>query len=146
MAQIHDRTDLFWTSRGDIKIGGDADLMDTEYDPLRSFVQEIETRVAADQGDWKNFPNVGSGISDFVGEPNNAATAEAIKTRVISALARDGFIRTRDMKIKYMPVDIDKLLLRASFKVAPTARNVNTETLVRTMLYSYSDNNVYFVR
>lgn len=146
MAQIYDRTDLFWTSRGDLKISGDHDIMDTEFDPLRSLIQEVRTRVAADQGDWKTFPTVGAGISDFVGEPNNVITAENIKTRVLAALARDGFVSTSDMSIKYIPIDIDSLLLRVSFKVAPTARNASTETLVFTLLYSYSDNNVYFVR
>ena len=146
MAQIYDATDLFWTSRGDICWGGDGDIMDTEFDPLRSFLQEVKTRVESDQGDWKNFPELGAGISDFVGEPNNPVTAEGIKTRIISALARDGFVHTRDMKIRYMPLDIDRLLIRVSFQVAPTARNANTQVLTHNMLYSYSDNNVYSIR
>jgi len=145
MAQIYDNTDLFWTSRGDYLIGGDGDISDTEYDPLRSVVQEIKTRIEADQGDWKNFPSVGADIADFVGEPNNVTTAEAVKTRIISALARDGFINTNDMKVKYMPVDRDKLLVRIIIKVAPTARNANSETLTLNALYSFSDNNVYFM-
>jgi hypothetical protein len=146
MAQIYDRIDFLWTSRGDIYIGGDGDIMDTQYDPLRSFIQEVRTRVESDQGDWKNFPDIGAGISDFVGEPNNPITAEAIRTRIIGALARDGFVHTGDMKIKYLPLDRDKLLLRLSFEVAPTATNGSTQTLTHSMLYSYSENNVYFVR
>jgi hypothetical protein len=146
MAQIYDRTDFLWTSRGDVFISGDGDVMDTEYDPLRSFVQEIRTRVEADQGDWKNFPDLGANMSDFVGEANNPITAEGIRTRIMSALARDGFVNTGDMKIKYMPIDIDKLLVRLSIVVAPTAKNRSTQVLTYSMLYSYSDNNVYFVR
>lgn len=145
MAQVYDKSDLFWTSRGDYLIGNDGDVMDTKYDPLRSLLQEIRTRVEADQGDWIVFPTVGSDMRDFVGEPNSPTTAEAIKTRVIAALARDGFVHTRDMKIQYMPIDRDKLLLRVSIDVAPTAENGNSETLIRTMLYNYSDNNVYFM-
>jgi hypothetical protein len=146
MAQIYDRTDLLWSSRGDLYISGDGDLMDTEHDPLRSFIQEVRTRAESDQGDWKNFPNLGANISDFVGEPNNPITAESIRTRVLGALARDGFVNTRDMKIKYMPIDRDKLLLRLSLTVAPTARNGNTQVVTYNMIYSYSENNVYSVR
>ena len=120
--------------------------MDTEYDPLRSFIQEVRTRVESDQGDWKNFPDIGAGISDFVGEPNNPITAEGIRTRIMGALARDGFVHTSDMKIKYLPLDRDKLLLRLSFEVAPTATNGSTQVLTHSMIYSYSENNVYFVR
>ena len=145
MPQVYDNTDLYWTSRGDCLIGNDGDVMDTEYDPLRSIIQEVGTRSKADQGDWQVFPTCGANIRDFVGEPNNASIAESIKARLISAYARDGLINTRDMKIQYMPIDRDKLLLRVSISVAPTAANGNSELLVRTMVYSYSDNNVYSV-
>ena len=146
MARNYDSTDLLWTSRGDVFIGGDGDLMDTEFDPLRSFVQEVRTRTEADQGDWKNFPNLGATLSKFVGEPNNRVTSEGVKVAIRGALARDGFVNTRDMKLTAMPIDIDKLLVRVSFKVAPTARNASTETLIYNALYNYSNNNVYFIR
>lgn len=143
-AQIYDRIDLFWTSRGDYFIS-EGDLTDTFYDPLRSVVQEIKTRIEADQGDWENFPTVGAGIRDFVGEPNNANTAEMVKTRLISSLARDGLINTKDITVKYLPISHDKLMVRISIKVAPTARNASSEVLILNLVYSYSDNNVYFM-
>jgi len=146
MARVYDKTDALWTSRGDMVISGDGDILDTSFDPLRSLIQEVNTRIEADQGDWKNFPDVGSDISDFVGEANNKVTAEAIKTRIISALARDGFIHNADMKVKYMPIDRETIIFRLSLKVAPTASNRNSTELTQNILYNYSDNNVYFVR
>ena len=145
MARNYDKNDCLWTSRGDYFISGDGDIMDTSHDPLRSLLQEIRTRCESDQGDWIVFPAVGSDLRDFVGEPNNQYTAESIKTRITAALARDSFIHTKDISIKYMPVDREKLLIRATIKVAPTAANGNSDSLTRTMLYNYSDNNVYFV-
>lgn len=146
MARVYDKTDVVWTNRGDMCISGDGDLQDTSFDPLRSLSQEINTRIESDQGDWKSFPDIGASISDFVGEPNNKITAEAIKTRIIGALAQDGFIHTSDMKIKYMPIDRESIIFRISLKVAPTALNGNSTELVQNILYNYSDNNVYFVR
>ena len=145
MAQVYDKSDLYWTTRGDYLIGNEGDVMDTEYDPLRSFIQELKTRVESDQGDWVVFPTVGADLRDYVGEPNNATVAEGIKTRLLAAFARDGFVLNQDMKIQYMPIDRDKLLIRASIKVAPTAANGNSNNLILTMAYNYSDNNVYFV-
>jgi len=145
MAGNYDRTDLVWTSRGDYVIGHDGDLMDSEQDPLRSLVQEIKTRVGGDQGDWSVFPQIGANISDFVGEPNTKVTAEGMSTRINAALARNGFINTKDIKIKYIPVDREKILLRVSIKVAPTIANANTELLTLHGLYNYKENQVSFI-
>lgn len=146
MPKVYDDSDLFWTSRGDLLLGGDGDIQDTEHDPLRSIVQEIKTRVEADQGDWETFPDLGAGISDFVGEPSNKQTAEKIKTRIISALLADGLINSKDLKVMYLVVNVDHLLYRISLKVAPTIRNRNSTQLIYNLLYSYSDNNISFVR
>jgi hypothetical protein len=146
MAKNYDNTDLFWTSRGDFLIGGAGDLEDTDQDPLRSFIQEVKTRIEADQGDWRLSPNLGSSISDFVGEPNDQITADNIRVRIIATLSRDGFVNTKDMTIKYMPVSKDHLLIRISFRVAPTTKNKNSTQLLYNVLYNYSDNNIYFIR
>ena len=144
MPKNYDATDFLWTSRGDYYIK-DGDLMDTEEDPLRSVSTEIKTRASSDQGAWKTFPNVGSSISDFVGDPNNKATAEGIKTRIQSALTKNGFINKRDLKIRYAPVSAEKLLVRISLKVAPTAKNRYSEELRLTGLYNYKEDQVAFL-
>jgi hypothetical protein len=142
----YDNTDLAWTGRGDYVIGHDGDLMDTYADPLRSFFQEVRTRVMSDTGDWANYPEIGANLGDFVGEPNTKITAESVKRRIQSALAKSGLVHNSDMNILYMPIDIDKLMLRISIKVRPSARNAGSDTLTINLAYSYSENNVYFVR
>jgi hypothetical protein len=143
MAQVYDNTDLAWTGRGDLVIGHSGDLMNTNSDPLRSMYQEIRKRVASDVGDWAMYPNIGSGLSDYVGEPNNQKTAESIKTRIISSLTRNGFIQNRDIEVKYTPVDIDRIMFRIIIKVAPTAINAGSDTLRINLLYNYAENNVF---
>ena len=141
MAKNYDATDFLWTSRGDIFIA-DGDIKDTEEDPLRSVVQEIKTRASGDQGDWKMNVNVGSNISSLVGQPNNKETAEHIKTRIISALTRHGFIKANDLSIRYMPISREKLLVRISLSVAPTSKNKASEQLKITGLYNYKEDQV----
>jgi hypothetical protein len=146
MPGVYDRIDLLWTSRGDLYEGYDGDVMDTSWDPLRSVVQESLTRIKSDQGDWQLYPGIGATISDFVGELNNKATSENLKTRVTASLAQYGLINTRDLKIMTMPIARDKLLMRISLKVASTTENASSESLSINAVYSYSDNNVYFLR
>ena len=145
MPQIYDRNDLAWTYRGDYILSHDGDIADTNYDPLRSIYQEIRDIVRSDVGSWRIYPTKGAGLSDFVGEPNDKKTAEAIKTRIVAALTRNGLINTSDLKIMYAPVDIDKLIIRISLKVASTAANNGSDTLGITLGYNYSENNVYVV-
>jgi hypothetical protein len=142
----YDSTDLAWTNRGDIIIGHDGDIMDTYSDPLRSLYQEIRTRIMSDVGDWANYTDIGATLSDFVGEPNTKITAESVKRRIQSALAKGGLVHNNDMQILYLPIDRDKLMIRLSIKVQSTARNAGSETLSIGLAYSYSENNVYFVQ
>lgn len=144
MAKNYDATDLLWTSRGDYYIA-DGDLMDTANDPLRSLVQEVKTRASADQGAWSVFPDLGSTISRFVGEPNSKETAESIKVSILSSLTRNGYINNNDVDIKYMPVSREELLFRLNLSVAPTVANANSESLTLHGLYNYEADQVTFI-
>jgi len=144
MARVYDNTDLLWTTHGDYYIGRDNDLMDTSFDPLRSLVQEVRTRIMSDQGDWVNDPSIGGNISDFVGKMNNKPTAEGLKVRIIGCLTRDNFIHPQDLKVMYLPVDRDRIMFRLSVRVAATAKNVGSTTIGINFLYDYTENNILF--
>lgn len=141
MPRNYDSTDLLWTSRGDLYISN-GDLMDTYKDPLRSLYQETKNRASSDKGSWTIFPDIGSDISDFVGEPNNKVTAESIKIRILSSLTRHGFIHSEDISIKYIPISVEKLLFRISIRVLPTARNAYSDSLKILGLYTYREDQV----
>jgi hypothetical protein len=143
MAQIYDNNDMYWSARGDFVINHDGDLADCHGDPLRSIYQEIRTRLASDLGEWSLHPGIGASIGDFVGEPNNKVTAEAIKVRIRSALTRDGLVNSRDLKIQYAPIEEDQIMFRLSLSVAPTFANAGSNTLGMNIIYNYSENNIY---
>jgi len=143
--QIYDRTDLAWTSRGDLVIGHDGDIMDTYADPLRSLYQEIRTRIESEVGDWKLYPDISAGLSDYVGEPNNKVTAEALKVRIISSMTRNGLVNSSDIQVRYAPIEFDKIMFRITVNVIPTARNAGSESLGISMLYNYTENHAYFI-
>lgn len=138
----YDNTDLTWTFRGDFALGHNGDLADTYYDPLRSLYQEIRTRIQSDIGDWMLNPGIGASLSDFVGEPNSKNTAAALKVRLTSSLTKFGLINNSDIKVSFMPIDIDRILFRVTISVMATARNRSSTELVFTTIYNYSENNV----
>lgn len=145
MAQNYDKIDLFFNSRGDYSNSFEGDLLDTSGDPLRSVFQEIETRAKSSLEDWSIYPTLGASLEDYVGEPNNKVTAEAIKIRLISSLVRDSFIRESDLKIAYLVPDIDRIIFRLTLKVEPTVQNGNSQYLSVRLLYNYTENNICVV-
>lgn len=145
MARVYDGSDLVITSRLDLAIGHNGDIMTSIEDPLRSLYQQIKIRIMSDQGDWDLYREIGASVSAFVGEPNNKITAESLKKRIVTSMTRNGLVNNADIDVKYMPIDRDKLAFRINIKVAPTARNVNSDTLRINMIYSYSENNAYFL-
>ena len=145
MPQDYDNNDFAWTRMGDLVIGHDGDIMDTYQDPLRSLYQEVRTRVMSALGDWSLYPDQGADIEQFVGEPNNKRTAEAIKTRIVGAITKNGLVNNSDLKVRYMPIDIDKIMFRIGITVLPTSLNGGSNFLGVNFLYDYSENHAYFV-
>lgn len=143
MAENYDKIDLVFTNQGDFVIGHTGDILDSSHDILRSVYQEIINRVKSSIKDWSLYPEIGASISDFVGEANTKLIAEAIKTRIKTSLTKNGFIKSKDINIKYLPADEDRLLFRITISVLPTALNKGSNTLTITTLYNYSENNVF---
>lgn len=141
MPKNYDAVDCLWTSRGDYYISN-GDIMDTSNDPLRSLVQETKTRAGSDQGDWAVYPELGASITDYVGEPNNKETCESIKIRIQSALTRNGYINSNDLKIMYMPVNAEKTLFRVKIEVLPTVLNGNSDSILLHGLYRSEEDQV----
>ena len=143
MPQNYDKVDFAWTAGGDIVLGHSGDILDTSHDPLRSLHQECVTRIKSEIKDWKSYPDLGASISDFVGEPNNKLIAEAIKTRITAALTKHGFINSKDISIKYAPIDIDRILFRITITVLATAENRGSNYIKINTLYNYGENNIF---
>lgn len=146
MAQNYDRVDLAFSSHGDWIIGHDGGLMDTDADPLRSIVQEILSIVKSELGSWRLAPNRGASLSDFVGETNDKATAERIKTRILSSLTKNGLVNSHDLKIIYAPIDREQLMVRIGLSVMPTVKNAGSTSLGISVVYNFSENNINIVK
>ena len=143
---LYDSIDLNWQWFGDYAIGKDGDLADTSNDALLSLANEIQTVCAAEFDDWAMDPNVGAGLSDFVGEANDRATGKAIENRLLSRIVAIGIVRPEDMKVRVVPVGRNEIM--ATITVNATATSLNNlrpgEALTVTLLYDTVEQEVFF--
>lgn len=127
-------TDFYWTLDGDFALGADGDLRDTSFDPLRSTWQEMRTRVRSSTKDWAPWPSLGANLDELIGSPNNRITAEEGKTKIISALTMNGFMKKEQLNIRYVPITENRLVyfIRATVFVPST---IETRLLQLVLLY-----------
>ena len=103
--------DLRFGTFGDLSIGPDGDLEDTEsIAELLSFVQEIKNRLSSDLYDWAIHPHIGAGMADLQGEPNSPETAEEGRIKIVASLTKDGLVDSSLIKIRYAPVNANTIL------------------------------------
>lgn len=143
----YDENDLDWTWDGDLIIGDNGDIGDTSYDGLESLLNEIQTVVRSDFGDWEKHPIHASNLSDFRGEPNNRATAQAIEDRIKSSLTTAGIVAESDLTIRVVPVHSNQVLIILNIRAAATPNNSLTpgDNLVVSFTYDSLEDSVFFL-
>jgi hypothetical protein len=143
MPRSYDSIDLDWTWDGDFIIDQQGDLKDTSEDLLLSLRNEIFTVVKSDLQDWREDPNVGADLGDFVGEPNIATTGKAIEQRVRVSLA--AIINSSDIDVRVIPVGIHRVLIAITIQVLATSANrlSSGEAISISFLYDYFERGVF---
>ena len=88
--------------------------------PIRDFktisgdvekVQLVHNRLRTENPDWLLYEYVGASLSDFIGEPNNPQTAEAIERRVLHTLKRNSAFMEEELTINVAPISISEVLI-----------------------------------
>jgi hypothetical protein len=143
MASLYDSVDLDFTWDGDYIIDSSGDLKDTSDDYLKSIQNEIFSIVKSSVGDWKEDPQLGADLDDFIGEPNDRNTAANMKARLQSSLTQ--VVNAKDLSVRIVPVHLHKVLIIINLEVIPTAQNKmrggNSVTI--NFLYDYFEKGVY---
>jgi hypothetical protein len=144
---LYDSTDCYFSWDGDYAIDDTGDLADTSDNLLASVVQEIQTIVKSEVGDWLADPSVGATLSDFVGSPNTQDTANKLYTRLIIKLTENGIVSREDLNIQIVPVGIYQVMIMISVSVAATANNklVVGQVVNVNIIYDTSENGILVV-
>lgn len=144
---IYDTIDLKWAWNGDFELGHDKDLADTSSDGLTSLIQELHTIGASDQGDWEIYERLGSGLADFVGEPNTRQTGEAIHDRIRLAITSFGLVAEEDLDIRVLPINRYKILIVIKVNATPTVNNNLEDSggLITALVFDFLEQGVTFL-
>lgn len=142
-----DSIDLDFSWNGDYLIGHDGDLLDTSDDLLRSLVNEIQTIVKSDFGDWLKQPNLGAGLNDFKGEGNTRDTGNKIKQRLVTKLTANNLLRQSDLQIKITPVHTHQVLIMIRVQADATAGNhlQAGQPVIVNLIYDSSEGAIFYL-
>ncbi len=143
MATNYDSVDLDWSWDGDLLVDEAGDLKDTSDDHLRSLLNEIQTIVKSNAGDWRDNKEVGADIDDFVGEPNDRYTGEALRNRITASLQL--ILRGTDVSVRILPVHIHKVLIIVNVQATATNKNKlrSFDPIVVNFIFDYQENGLY---
>ena len=144
MAGLYDGIDVRWSWGGDLLLGSDGDLADSESDQIQYLVDMIQTIVQGDVDDWEEHPSLGANLSDFIGEPNNRETGDKISKRVKIAIVTAGIASAQDTTVRVVPIDSSTVMILVKINAIPTANNsINVESgVVTSSVFDFSERGI----
>lgn len=148
MAGLYDSIDLEFSWNGDFALGWEGDLADTSDDLLKALRQEIHTVCASYAGDWELYSNLGASLRDYVGEPNNRRTADAIHERLRLSLISAGVVAENDLELRVVPVHRHRVLIVVKIAVIPTAFNKmdrSTNSITTALVFDFIEQGIHFL-
>ena len=109
------KRDLWFTVDGDFLIDGSGDLRDTEdsSDRVEGLRQAILHRVAGERGANREYPDISSGLEEFIGRTVNKDLIQNIEFAIHRSLVSDGVLSRGDYNIRILeltPGDIAILI------------------------------------
>jgi len=143
MPRNYDDIDLDFTWDGDYITDETGDLKDTSYDLLQSLKNQILLRIKSDLNDWREDPNVGADLGDYIGEPNNQTTAKSMSARIRGSVL--DVIAASDIDVRIVPISSYRVLIKLNVQVLSTPDNRlqpgNTVTI--DFIYDYFERGVF---
>lgn len=139
----YDNIDFDWSFDGDLIIDDDGDIKDTSDDHIRSLLNEIQTIVKSETQDWRDNPEVGAGLSDFIGEPNDRTTARDLQARLENAIGL--IVNRQDLSVRIIPFHIHKVAILIAVQALSTPNNSLTSFTPITLhfVFDYQESGLY---
>jgi len=137
---------LTFTYDGDYTVGKDGDLGDTSADLIQSKIQEIQSIIKSEVGDWKAHPSFATTLSDYRGEPNTRETGKAMEQRVKSSLISNNVVRPEDLDVRVTPIGIHEVAIFIRVNAMATNRNSLElgQPVVVAVVYNSVEDSVWF--
>lgn len=143
MPKNYDDIDLDMSWDGDLIKDDSGDLKDTSDDFLLSFKNQIFKRIKSDLKDWRDDPEIGAGLGDFIGEPNTAENGRLMEQRVRASLL--DIVQPSDLEVRVIPIGIHRVLINLRVQVLATPENELRagEQITVSFIYDYFERGVF---
>jgi hypothetical protein len=99
---IYTYVDIAVSASGDMALGQNRDFQLTEASGVLK--QDIAFRLRTNPGEFYVHQDVGAGLDELIGEPNTRENAKIGEEKIYHSLISDGFIQSRDLYVKGVPV------------------------------------------
>ncbi len=114
MAGTYLYNDIALTDDFDFAVSAAGDLVIASID--QTLRQDTLIRLYTALGDFAAKSNLGSRVSDFIGEGNTRANAALLKAEIIRALTPDGRYLPEDISVKILPTATDAITIYISIR------------------------------
>lgn len=128
---------------GDLLRSESGDIQTTEGDYLLSFKNQIFKRVKSDLKDWRDNPEIGADLGDFVGEPNTRENGKLMEDRIRASLL--DIVASSDLTVRVVPIGIHRVLVNLRVQVLATPLNAMRpgEQITVDFIYDYFERGVF---
>ena len=103
--------DLYWTEDGDLDVTDGGDLRDTREGISRALLQEVQTVLKANMGDWRTEPRLGANLTSLIGNVNSLEVADLVAEMVYRSLVDYNIIDINQALVLPIPIN-DVILVR----------------------------------
>jgi hypothetical protein len=107
----YEAIDLRFSADGDLVVDQGGSIVDTSLYPLLSLKQEIVSRILTNVGDISQHPWLGTNVQQYVGEPNNDETIEALVESLSIGLTNDNLVDRGDLSFEWARWDEHTMLM-----------------------------------
>jgi hypothetical protein len=105
---IYNDLDISVSASGDLTIQANGDFKTVVGSSVLK--QDITFRVRSNPGDFYPHPELGAGLDEIIGEPNDRNTCAIGERKIAHSLTNDGMIKSIDLAVKGVPIALDQVV------------------------------------
>ena len=105
---IYNEVDIAVTASGDLTLSSNYDFALTQGSGVLK--QDIAFRLRTNPGEFIPHTDLGAGMDDIIGEPNNRQTCKVGESKIITSLINDGMVGNSDLYVRGVPIALDKIV------------------------------------
>jgi hypothetical protein len=124
---VYNEIDIAVTASGDLCLASNRDFSITHGSGVLK--QDIAFRLRTNPGEFYPHLNIGAGLDELIGEPNNQLTSKTGESKIVSSLAYDGMVRNIDLYVRGVPISLDSLMYYVFVNGGDGQWNVSPDTV-----------------